>query len=149
MPSRRIMPTTYLLGALILMVALHLVFPWRTLMPSWWWLLGVLPVAAGVAMNFAADHAFREAGTTVRPFEESSALVTRGVFHFTRHPMYVGFLLSLIGVALMLGSLTPWLVVVAVAVLLDRQFVAVEERMLARRFGEEWKRYTLSTPRWI
>jgi protein-S-isoprenylcysteine O-methyltransferase Ste14 len=149
MQSRRVMPTTYLLLAIVLMIALHFVYPWRTVMPGWWRLVGILAVAAGVALNVVADKAFRAARTTLKPFEESSALVTRGVFHFTRNPMYVGFLLVLIGVALLLGSLTPWVVVAGSGILLDRQFVAIEERMLARRFGEEWKRYTLSTPRWI
>ncbi len=46
-------------------------------------------------------------GTTVKPFEESQALVTGGVFRISRNPMYLGMTLILLGVTLILGSVTP------------------------------------------
>ena len=48
--------------------------------------VGILPVAVGVAFNLAADAAFHKAGTTVKPFEESSALVTDGVYRIHPQP---------------------------------------------------------------
>lgn len=50
-----------------------------------------------------------QAGTTVKPFQESTALITDGVFRLSRNPMYLGFVLVLTGIATLLGSLTPWL----------------------------------------
>ena len=63
--------------------------------------------------------------------------------------MYLGFVLLLIGLAVLLRSLTPYLVVVAFATLLERQFVAAEERMLAEEFGVDWQRYRQRTRRWL
>ena len=143
------MPTTYLLVSIVAMLALHFLLPVAKVVPLPWNLAGIVPLALGIGLNLAADRSFHTAHTTVRPFEESSALVTGGGFRVTRNPMYVGFLLLLIGLALLLRSVTPFVVILAFAIVLDRRFVAVEERMLAERFGPEWERYRERTRRWL
>jgi len=45
-----------------------------------------------------AVHLFNKAKTTVRPFEQSSFLITRAPYRFSRHPMYLGLVVLLIGV---------------------------------------------------
>jgi len=135
--------------SVIAIVALHVLLPVAKVVPTPWNLLGILPLVVGVVINLVADRAFHAAQTTVRPFEKSSALVTSGVFRVSRNPMYLGFVLLLIGLAVLLRSLTPYVVVVAFAALLDRQFVAVEERMLAEQFGADWQRYRQRTRRWL
>jgi len=145
----KLMPTTYLLMSVVAIVALHLLLPVAKVVPTPWNLLGILPLVVGVVINLVADRAFHAAQTTVRPFEKSSALVTSGVFRVSRNPMYLGFVLLLIGLAVLLRSLTPYLVVVAFAALLERQFVAAEERMLAEQFGADWQRYRQRTRRWL
>jgi protein-S-isoprenylcysteine O-methyltransferase Ste14 len=147
--SARLMPTSWLLIALVAMAALRLVFPIATVIPGPWGLAGIVLLALGVAMNLAADRAFHKAGTTVKPFEESSALLTNGVFRLTRNPMYLGFVLILAGAAALLGSLTPWLVIPAFAVLIDRMYITGEERMLAAKFGPAWQEYSKKTRRWL
>jgi len=147
--SVKLMPTTYLLTSVVAIVALHVLLPVAKVVPTPWNLLGILPLVVGVVINLVADRAFHAAQTTVRPFEKSSALVTSGVFRVSRNPMYLGFVLLLIGLAVLLRSLTPYVVVVAFAALLDRQFVAVEERMLAEQFGADWQRYRQRTRRWL
>jgi protein-S-isoprenylcysteine O-methyltransferase Ste14 len=149
MSKRAVMPTTWLLVALIVMVALRLVVPGPTIVPLPWGLIGLVPLGLGVALNLAADSAFHRVGTTVKPFETSSTLVTGGVFRFTRNPMYLGFVLLLAGVALLLGSMPPWLVVLAFGVLMDRAYIVKEERMLAEAFGAAWLKYRARVGRWI
>ncbi len=149
MNDTKIMPTTYLLIALVLLVALHFVFPLMLIIPPLWNLLGLIPLALGVILNLAADRAFHQVHTTVKPFAESSTLVTDGVFKISRNPMYLGFVLILIGIAVLLRSLTPYLVVLAYAILMDRLFITVEEGMLAKKFGAQWQTYKESTRRWL
>jgi protein-S-isoprenylcysteine O-methyltransferase Ste14 len=96
-----------------------------------------------------ADNALRKAKTTVKPFEESSALVTSGVYRISRHPMYFGFVLILMGLAVMLGSLMPFLVIPVFAILIDTVFIRVEERMLEDKFGRAWLDYQRRVRRWI
>jgi protein-S-isoprenylcysteine O-methyltransferase Ste14 len=146
---KRILPPTYFLGSLALMAALAYALPITEVVAWRWRALGVAPIAVGVWLNLAADRAFRTRGTTVKPFEHSTALLTDGVFRFTRNPMYLGMTLILFGVALLLGALTPFLVGAAFVVVIKIRFIPVEERMLAETFGDVWEAYRARTPRWI
>ena len=149
MQAKKTMPTTYLLISIVVMTVLHSLFPAVRIIPPLWNLLGLVPLALGVIINLVADKAFHKANTTVKPFEESSALITQGVFRASRNPMYLGFVLILIGIAVLMRSLTPYVVVLAFAILIDRMYITVEERMLAEKFGAEWEKYRQSTRRWL
>jgi protein-S-isoprenylcysteine O-methyltransferase Ste14 len=128
---------------------MHFAVPgFRVIEGAWRW-TGLLPVLVGLGLNLVADQAFKRHNTTVKPFQESTALVRDGVFHLTRNPMYVGIVLMLAGVALLAGSATPWIAVVAFGVLIDRRFVRSEEAMLEETFGEEFRRYKREVRRWI
>ena len=58
----------------------------------------------------AAIIQFRRAHTTVNPhkLETTTALVTSGVYAWTRNPMYLGLSILLLGWAVTLGTLTPF-----------------------------------------
>jgi protein-S-isoprenylcysteine O-methyltransferase Ste14 len=114
-----------------------------------WNLAGIVLMITGVIINIGADNTFRSTGTTVKPFAESTHLVTSGLYRFSRNPMYFGFVLVLFGLAILLGSLVPFLVVVLFAIHMEREFIAVEEQMLARKFGHEWDEYKGTVRRWI
>jgi protein-S-isoprenylcysteine O-methyltransferase Ste14 len=122
--------------AIIVMVALHFVFPVERIIPFPWNLLGLLPLALGSALNIVADRDLREAETTVKPFQESAALVATGAYRISRHPMYLGFVLILLGLAILLGSLLPFVVIPVFAVVMNRVFIVVEEQVLAMKFGQ-------------
>ena len=63
--------------------------------------------------------------------------------------MYLGFVLILAGIAVLLRSLSPYLVVFAFAILIDRNYVKAEELMLAEQFGTVWEAYKSKTRRWL
>ena len=149
MQSLKIKPPSYLLIAIILIVIFHFTLPVTTLIPPPWTLLGIIPLAAGIVINVSADQTFHEVNTAVCPFEASSVLVTCGPYRFTRNPMYLGFTLVLFGVSMILGSLTPYVVVIAFALLMDRKFIRMEERKLAVTFGMQWEGYKTFTRRWL
>lgn len=87
--------------------------------------------------------------TAVKPFEKSSSLVTGGVFGISRNPMYLGMTLVLLGAALLLGSLTPFAVVIALPILFDRLFISPKEQMLEGTFGDQFREYRERVRRWI
>jgi protein-S-isoprenylcysteine O-methyltransferase Ste14 len=145
----RVMPTTYLFAAIVAIVVAHRALPLWRFLPHPWRYGGFALVVLGVVLNLVADRAFQRAGTTVRPGEESAALVTTGAFRLSRNPMYLGFVLILGGIALLLGSLSPWAVVAAFAVAMDRLFIRDEERALEQRFGAAWLDYRMGVRRWV
>jgi protein-S-isoprenylcysteine O-methyltransferase Ste14 len=141
MKGKKVLPPTYLWVAIAIMLAFNFLLPLTKIIAWPWNLLGIIPLACGIALNLIADNAFRMARTTVKPFEESTALVTSDVFRISRHPMYLGFVLALIGIAVGLRSLTPYFIIPVFAVLMDRVFIQVEERMLEEKFGQAWLDY--------
>ncbi len=149
MKTKRILPPTYLLVALLVMLAIHYLFPWRTIMHLPWNLFGLIPLTAGILLNLNADHLFHRAGTTVKPFQESTALITDGVYKISRHPMYLGFVCILAGVAILLGSLTLWIILPIFVIVMEMVFIRVEENMLAEKFGAAWRDYMKKVRRWI
>jgi protein-S-isoprenylcysteine O-methyltransferase Ste14 len=149
MKYTKILPPTYLLIAMSSMLTLHFLFPVAWIVPPLWNLLGLVFMVTGVIINLIADKAFHQAGTTVKPFEESSKLVMDGVFQISRNPMYLGFVLILTGTAILLRSLSPYLIILAFAFSVDRTFIRVEEGMLAKKFGTVWEQYKSRTRRWL
>jgi protein-S-isoprenylcysteine O-methyltransferase Ste14 len=149
MAAPRVLPTTYLAGAIVAIVVLHLLLPLARAVPAPWSYFGAVPLGLGVALNLVADRAFKRRATTVKPLEQPSALITTGAFRLTRNPMYLGFVLLLGGLAVLLGSLTPYAVVVGFAVAMDRLFIRFEEATLQERFGADWLVYRARVRRWI
>jgi protein-S-isoprenylcysteine O-methyltransferase Ste14 len=149
MKERKVLPPTYLFVAIVIMVVLHFLLPGVKIIAYPWNLLGIIPLVLGIAMNLIADRAFKKVGTTVKPYEESTTLITEGVFLVSRHPMYVGFVLILLGIAIFMGSLTPYAIIIIFAILMDKMFIRVEEKMLEETFGEVWLEYKKKVRRWI
>ncbi len=143
------LPPTYLFMSILAMVVLHLLFPILTIIPFPWNTLGVIPIVTGIVSNVIADKAFKKHKTTVKPFEQSRTLVTSGVFRVSRNPMYLGFVLILVGAAIMMGSLAPYSVIPVFVAFIHRVFIVNEERMLHATFGENWLEYSKRVRRWI
>ncbi len=114
------------------------------------WCASVL-LLTGVFFCVAGFLSFKKADTTVNPMkpEESSSLVTSGIYSFTRNPMYVGFLLLLVSWAVFLSNLYS-LVLSFIFVLYMNQFqIKPEEKMLNKIFKEEFHEYTKRVHRWL
>lgn len=149
MKATSVTPPNYLFLSIAIMVMLHFLAPGVTILSSPWRFLGALPLALGIMLNLVADKSFRTHRTTVKPLEESTALIVNGVFRVTRHPMYLGFVLILFGIAMLLGSLAPYIVIPAFAVFMDRAFISFEEQKLEKAFGETWLAYKKRSRKWI
>ncbi len=128
---------------------LHFLIPVSKIAPYPWNLLGILPLVMGVSLNLIADAAFKREQTTVKPFEKSTALVVTGAFQISRHPMYLGMVLILLGIAILMGTLTPLIVILIFGILMEFVFVRTEERMLEEQFGETWFAYKKKVRKWL
>ena len=148
-PPRRILPPIYFAAAVGTMVALHFLLPVMKFGRPVFTASGVALILAGVAIAGWARGLFRRAGTTVKPFQESSALVTAGPYRFTRNPMYVGMVSALLGLGLWLASVLPFLVVPIFATWIERRFIRREEADLERKFGAAYGEYKDRVRRWI
>lgn len=114
-------------------------------------ILALVLAIAGITVILAGVVAFRKASTTVNPIqpETSSSLVTFGVYRISRNPMYLGFLLVLLGWAAFLSNLFSFLGVLLFVMYMNQFQIRPEERKLRDKFGEEFAIYAQSTRRWF
>jgi protein-S-isoprenylcysteine O-methyltransferase Ste14 len=113
------------------------------------WIAGVLLVALGVALNIAGFVTQKHAGTDPIPFNPTTKIVSHGLYRFSRNPMYIGFALWTLGVAILINSLWALMAVPVGLISIDLLVVAREERYLERKFGEEYLSYKRRVRRWI
>lgn len=147
--SRILLPPVWVLLGGLGMLALHHGFPAAPVVPEPWNWLGLAPLAIGLALALSAARLFRRAATPIEPWETPSALVAVGPYRFTRNPMYLGLALSLLGLAIWLGTLTPFLVVPLFAWVITVRFIRREEQRLETRFGDQYRAYKARVRRWI
>jgi len=111
--------------------------------------IGIALIGGGIAL--AGDLEFKRASTTINPFkpENTTALVTTGIYRRTRNPMYVGLTLVLAGWAAFLCSAWALLGPVVFVLYISRFQIAPEERILSGKFGEAYGAYTSRVRRWL
>jgi protein-S-isoprenylcysteine O-methyltransferase Ste14 len=114
-------------------------------------LCAVALVCIGQGISIAGMVAFRRAKTTVNPIKASSAssLVTGSVYTFTRNPMYLGLLLTLVAWAVFLASPFAILWVFVYVIYITRLQIIPEERVLSALFGADYEAYRGKVRRWL
>ena len=142
------LPPIYFLGALGCMVILHYTAPlsrWVTWPAK---AFGIVVILVGIGLAMYAHRQCVRANTTVMPNELSSALMTDGVFGFTRNPMYLGMVFVLLGIWICLGTLSS-VFVVPIFVWFMTKLIRIEEASLKEQFKEAYETYCGRVRRWI
>jgi protein-S-isoprenylcysteine O-methyltransferase Ste14 len=128
----------------------HLIAPLSDVTPVWAQMGGWLLIALG-ALGYlwcALDFVRYGLGTPA-PIAAPAELVMRGLYRYTRNPMYVSVLLVVVGQAALRWS-SALLLYAAAFVLIVNLFVrAYEEPALTRKFGASYLNYRRRVPRWL
>jgi protein-S-isoprenylcysteine O-methyltransferase Ste14 len=80
---------------------------------------------------------------------ESNILITNGPYKFVRHPIYLGMIISLSGVALILRSWPGIIIVLIIFIPSVIYRIKNEENYLLERYKEQWREYYNNTPAFI
>lgn len=110
---------------------------------------GFLLVILGFGLGVGALIAFRRARGTDKHRNSAARLVTSGIYRFTRNPVYLGFLLMLVGLPLDAGSYWGILLTPLMIFVFNRLIIEQEEQTLQQKFGDEYKSYQSTVGRWI
>jgi protein-S-isoprenylcysteine O-methyltransferase Ste14 len=114
-------------------------------------LCAAILILTGVIISGLGVVSFRRARTTVNPMKPGSAsvLVDRGIYRLTRNPMYLGFLLGLVGWAVFLSNMIAFLLLPAFICYMNRFQIEPEERALVALFGQTFVAYKSRVRRWL
>ncbi len=147
----RIPPVVLVLLTAAVMELLAAVFPGFSFpFPAGAPFAAALAVAGGVVAILGVWE-FRTAGTTVDPRvpEQSASLVVRGVYRFSRNPMYLGFLLVLCAWGVFLGNVLALAMLPVFVVYMNRFQIEPEERHMREKFTQSYAAYLATVRRWI
>ena len=133
--------------------ALSLLTPrsgWAAGRPSFWNMLGLIPVVLGTAGLFwTMGLHFAQAPAGFEWKLAQNYLLRRGPYAFTRHPMYLSELTLMLGWVLFYGSLAVLAGFLVAWAIFSFVNMPLEERALEARFGEAYRDYKRRVPRWL
>ncbi len=145
----RLLPPVVLLASTFACAALDRWLPVVNLDSSVGRVVGILMILASFAGVLLCAWEFRRRKTTIVPFHESASLITGGFFRLSRNPIYLSMTVLLCGVALTLGSATPWIIPPLFVLIISKRFIVKEEAMLRNTFGREYLEYCQRVRRWL
>jgi len=149
MVKRIIYPPIWLVLGLVSIFFLNEYYPGPRFTSPWGHLAGALFILVGLVLLVGANGLFNKAGTDVIPFQNVSALVTDGVYQYTRNPMYLGMFAVLLGCAITVVAGGAVLILFVFALFIDRRFLRAEEAMLRELFPQEFPAYCARVRRWL
>jgi len=86
---------------------------------------------------------------TPAPIDAPKRLVVRGLYRYTRNPMYVGVLAVLLGWAVLFQGRALLIYAFCVGICFHLFVVLYEERRLGQQFGAEYHDYCEKVGRWL
>jgi Putative protein-S-isoprenylcysteine methyltransferase len=125
-------------------------FGWIEGRPSIWNWLGLIPVligTTGLLWGVAAHAAQSSQG--IEWELDRSYLLKRGVYAFSRHPMYLSEMILIFGWVIFYGSITVLIASVIWFIFFNYYAMPNEELVLEARFGEAYREYKKKVPRWF
>ena len=113
-------------------------------------LLGLILVAAGLAIDYHSISTFLKAGKgTPFPWRPPKRLVATGPYRYTRNPIYVAYAIIMSGLAIFTNLPTVFIVAAVFMIGLHLGVVYWEEPQLEKRFGKSYLEYKKEVSRWL
>jgi protein-S-isoprenylcysteine O-methyltransferase Ste14 len=140
-------PAYFLLGIVVATVP-HFLLTQFNLIPFPFNWLGSVLVIGGVVLNGLATKEF-EKHHTPHDFSTSTALVTSGVYKFSRNPIYLGMVLILVGVAILFRNPFGFLAPILFFFIIEFKFIPFEEEKMVAEIGVSYNEYQQRVRRWI
>ncbi len=148
-PGVRIPPPLIFAGCLLLGIWLNSAWIEGELGSPGWTIVGGLVAAFGTAIVLLSIPSFFKYNTSIEPWMPASAIISDGIYGWSRNPIYLGMAIGTAGMALAAVSWTGIAGVVIAVVIIRYYVIAREERYLEARFGEEYLAYKAKVRRWL
>jgi protein-S-isoprenylcysteine O-methyltransferase Ste14 len=111
--------------------------------------LGFALLCIGFLFGLAAIMEFRKARTTLDPHGSVTQVISSGIYRLSRNPIYLGFLLIVIGLPLCLGLYGGIILAPFFIFTMNRLVIEHEEAYLEKKFGAAYAGYRSRVRRWL
>jgi protein-S-isoprenylcysteine O-methyltransferase Ste14 len=147
--SVKIHPPILLLLHVFAAFLLNWLFPLPFAFPKFLVWVGYILVLVGIGLAFSAASQFMRARTTLDPHGSVTEIVTNGLYHFSRNPIYLGFVCLLIGFPFIFRSYWGVILSPVLMVSLYQLVIKHEEAYLKKKFGDIYTSYKSRVRRWL
>ena len=144
----RLRPPIIGLFLIILSMILHFWVPIKKIIVFPYSLLGIVGIVLGLGIVLWGKETFQRLGTSVR-FEKPKKLVMSGPYRSTRNPIYLGYIIILLGISVLLGSIIAFVSPVTFFLIMNFIVIPFEEEWLKRIFGKKYEKYKKQVRRWV
>jgi protein-S-isoprenylcysteine O-methyltransferase Ste14 len=110
---------------------------------------GLTLTFVGFLLGMGAFLEFRKARTTLDPHGSVRQVVSSGIYRFTRNPIYLGFLLMVIGLPLNSGMYWGLVLAPFYMITMTRLVIEREEAYLEKKFRGQYTDYKARVRRWL
>ena len=111
---------------------------------SWYQMLAWILLTASLLFALSGFYGMKRYGKPIDDWENTTHLITQGIFHYIRHPLYSSLILLNLGIFLKNVTLLS-----AIACLVSTGFLVtaskVEEKENYAKFGSAYKEYVMKT----
>jgi protein-S-isoprenylcysteine O-methyltransferase Ste14 len=142
-------PDATLIGSILLAYLLDGVLPITEIIPWPVNLIGWVVVAAGLGLAIYTLSMLKATHTSTDPGGVPSTLITTGFYSRSRNPMYLAYVITTSGAAIILGSITAFIAPVICFSVIHVVIIPLEEKNLQKIFGQKYEHYQHSVHRWI
>lgn len=146
---KKIIPPFLFLSCILLMIGLNVLLPTQQYLHAPFTYLGVLLIIIGLIMAFYIKNMFKQIDTEIDTFKKPRKFVDSGLFSISRNPIYLGFTIALIGVAVLIGNLVSLIGVFIFFFITNSWYIPYEEENMEKEFGNDYKIYKSKVRRWI
>lgn len=146
---QKLIPPLFLFISILVIIFLHIIFPVKIIIPSPYNYLGIILIISGLMIAKTVERHFSKIGTEIHTFKDPEKLVTDGFFQYSRNPVYLCFVIVLLGLNILLGSLTPFVVMVVFIVVTNFWYIPFEEKKCRNNLYKNIKIIKKTVRRWI
>jgi protein-S-isoprenylcysteine O-methyltransferase Ste14 len=111
--------------------------------------LGLILIILGLTIRWVAIYTLKKQFTVQVAVVENHQVIEAGIYHYIRHPAYLGSLLSFLGLALYFGNWITFIIIFFPNLLALLNRMSIEERVLIGQFGKEYLNYAAKAKRII
>lgn len=123
----------------------HTVLPWMNRFQFF----GPVLIAIGMAGYIMSIWRFFTEAKASPLLGDSQALIVKGIYRYSRNPIYVSVWIVLLGYTLFYASLNLFYYLLLWVLIFNIVVRFAEEPYLKTTFGEEYDKYCKTVPRWV
>lgn len=142
-------PPVVVLVAVFAMIIGNLFIPLAELIPPSYSGIGYLVILCGIGITAWTVYVMKPGSNDIHYGSLPRKLITSGPFRYSRNPIYLGMICICLGIAVVLGTLSPFIILVVEWFVFNYILIPPEERMLTETLGERYVQYKNKVRRWL